>query len=201
MEAKGRPRKEAQIYVLPIVSRNEARDRGEEKYFTGTPCVHGHVAPRSTFTGACVECQREQSRVCRRSQYLANPAEFTKYRRRKAAANQVGELLRRTRSRAKTKNLEFALTKTDLCVADVCPCCGHAMSVNIELSGSGNPHPHCPTADRFDSSIGYVPGNVHVICNSCNSIKRSATEEQLRMVANWMSYVQRQRLKLAVGEI
>lgn len=36
-------------------TRTEAKATGAAYYFTGTPCKHGHIAPRKT-KGACVEC-------------------------------------------------------------------------------------------------------------------------------------------------
>ena len=36
-------------------SRSEAKALGAKYYFTGKPCVHGHIAPRKT-KGSCVEC-------------------------------------------------------------------------------------------------------------------------------------------------
>jgi 5-methylcytosine-specific restriction endonuclease McrA len=36
-------------------SRSEAKAFGAKYYFTGEPCVHGHIAPRKT-KGSCVEC-------------------------------------------------------------------------------------------------------------------------------------------------
>lgn len=39
-------------------TRSEAKDTGATHYFTGLPCVRGHIALRKT-KGACVECLRE----------------------------------------------------------------------------------------------------------------------------------------------
>ncbi len=39
-------------------TRKEAKELGATHYFTGEPCVRGHVAPRKT-KGACVECMKE----------------------------------------------------------------------------------------------------------------------------------------------
>lgn len=39
-------------------TRKEAKALGAAYYFTGEPCVRGHVAPRKT-KGACVECMKE----------------------------------------------------------------------------------------------------------------------------------------------
>lgn len=44
--------------TLEIISRKEAKARGLNKYFTGEPCVHGHIAERRTSYTMCVECDR-----------------------------------------------------------------------------------------------------------------------------------------------
>lgn len=33
-----------------------------ETYFTGKPCIHGHIAPRFKSTRICTECNRENAR-------------------------------------------------------------------------------------------------------------------------------------------
>ena len=43
-------------------ARAEARAKGEKQYFTGVPCKQGHLAPRATLTGTCVECTAIASR-------------------------------------------------------------------------------------------------------------------------------------------
>jgi len=37
-------------------SQLEAAENGDRTYFTGTACGKGHLAPRYTSTGSCVEC-------------------------------------------------------------------------------------------------------------------------------------------------
>jgi hypothetical protein len=39
-------------------SRKEAKESGAKYYFTGQPCVRGHIALRKT-KGSCVECMKE----------------------------------------------------------------------------------------------------------------------------------------------
>lgn len=39
-------------------TRAEAKATGATHYFTGKPCVRGHIAPRKT-KGCCVECMKE----------------------------------------------------------------------------------------------------------------------------------------------
>jgi hypothetical protein len=36
--------------------RNLAIEHGEKRYFTGFPCIKGHIAPRHVVNGTCVEC-------------------------------------------------------------------------------------------------------------------------------------------------
>lgn len=43
---------------MEIIERDIAKATGAIKYFTGRPCVNGHVAPRYTQSGTCSECLR-----------------------------------------------------------------------------------------------------------------------------------------------
>ncbi len=45
------------LYSGSIVSRADAKRRGEKRFFLGTPCPSGHVCERFV-TGKCVECDR-----------------------------------------------------------------------------------------------------------------------------------------------
>jgi hypothetical protein len=42
----------------PILSRQAAIESNSVRYFTGEPCVNGHVAQRYTTNGGCLECVR-----------------------------------------------------------------------------------------------------------------------------------------------
>ena len=46
----------------------EARDRGETRYSTGEPCLHGHIAERMTSNQRCVQCLKEGRRGKRRDE-------------------------------------------------------------------------------------------------------------------------------------
>jgi len=53
-------------------TRAEAKELGAKYYFTGDPCIHGHIAPRKT-KGACTECLKvewRQNAVRRREYYI-----------------------------------------------------------------------------------------------------------------------------------
>jgi len=40
-------------------TRKEALARGAVRYFTGKPCVNGHIDERTAIKGMCCQCQRE----------------------------------------------------------------------------------------------------------------------------------------------
>jgi len=38
------------------ISRDAAKDKGLKRFFTGSECIHGHVADRLVSNGNCVIC-------------------------------------------------------------------------------------------------------------------------------------------------
>ena len=50
---------------LPV-TREAAIEAGSRRYFNGDPCPAGHVGPRYTLSGGCVECQHEFNRADRK---------------------------------------------------------------------------------------------------------------------------------------
>jgi hypothetical protein len=44
-----------------IISRKEARAQGLRHYFTGKPCIHGHIAKRCVRKKRCAQCNRERT--------------------------------------------------------------------------------------------------------------------------------------------
>jgi len=45
------------------VSRQEAKERGLKRYFTGEPCQKGHIAERLTNSSHCVKCLKERDEI------------------------------------------------------------------------------------------------------------------------------------------
>lgn len=84
------------------------------------------------------------------------------------------------RKRAKEKGLEFDIEESDIHVPTHCP------YLNIELVPHvprGNKRDQCMSLDRVDNSKGYIKGNVEVISHLANSMKNSASQEQLILFA------------------
>lgn len=43
---------------MEIISRKDAKAAGLEFYFTGNPCIRGHLSKRATNNGNCIDCRR-----------------------------------------------------------------------------------------------------------------------------------------------
>ena len=72
---------------MEIIQRQEAKERGLLRYFTGKPCKHGHISERQ-IGGVCIACHSANFKV-----WLdANTAEI--YEKRKAARIERPELYR-----------------------------------------------------------------------------------------------------------
>ena len=59
---------------MEIIERAAAQAAGLKVYFTGRPCVNGHVAKRYATSGACADCIR-QSQDAIRAAYAASPGQ------------------------------------------------------------------------------------------------------------------------------
>lgn len=73
--------------------------------------------------------------------------------------------------RAKVKGWEFNITHEDVKIPKFCPYLG------IELKYLGGDS--APSLDRIDPLKGYVKGNVQVISMKANTMKSSATQDEL----------------------
>jgi DNA-directed RNA polymerase subunit RPC12/RpoP len=92
-------------------------------------------------------------------------------------------MYRRAKSRAKSKGLEFSITKEDIVIPATCPILKCPLVVHKGQSGA---FPDSPSLDRIDSSKGYTPDNIWVISQRANAMKSNATQEELKLFADWI---------------
>lgn len=170
---------------LPRIARADARAQGLSRYFTGAPCPMGHVAPRYSRNCKCVVCAADNAVACQRARKAADPAAEALRLRRQRWNDPVGALLIGTRCRAKRRGILFSISRGDLVMGKDCPCCGREFDMRHTTIRPG-PRDSSPSIDRIKAHLGYVPGNVAVICWRCNEIKRNATVDELRTVLRWM---------------
>lgn len=107
--------------------------------------------------------RREEARAQMRKNYLREKEE-----------NPVAQMLRRLRTRAKVKGLEFSLTAEDIFIPDICPILGISLKENS------------PSLDRVDNSKGYIKSNVRVVSSRANTLKRDASLEELEKIVEYM---------------
>lgn len=41
---------------MNVITRDAARAQGLKLFYTGKPCVHGHLLPRFVTSGSCTKC-------------------------------------------------------------------------------------------------------------------------------------------------
>jgi biotin operon repressor len=68
---------------------------------------------------------------------------------------------------------------------ETCP----ALGVRLNYSQNGAPRDDSPSIDRIDSSIGYEPGNVHILSLRANRIKSNGTSAELRAIADYLDLI------------
>jgi len=144
---------------------------GLPHYFSGVPCLHGHISKRPVSTRHCSMCDRER-------EYDLNHNKKYKIK-----------LLQRIKSRAKIKKMDFNLTTDDIDLSGTCPSCNADFTERVYGFAGGS----SPTVDRVDNTKGYVKENVAIICHDCNMAKSALTAngarekaERLMMVADFI---------------
>lgn len=90
------------------------------------------------------------------------------------ASNAAKYLYKYAKSRALKKGLEFTITEEDVIIPEFCPMLGYKLIV-----GSNGNNKHSPSIDRIDSSKGYTPDNIQIVCRLYNSMKWDSTREEL----------------------
>jgi hypothetical protein len=120
--------KHVDFSALPS-SRNEALKLGIDRFFTGQPCKHGHLAPRYVSTTQCAQCQLEHARTS--GGWNARPAKDEFLGRLKAIVDRRGgTLLSKEYVSARDKlsircehRHEFEVTPDNLARGRWCPVC------------------------------------------------------------------------------
>lgn len=98
------------------------------------------------------------------------------------------DMLRSARTRAVRAALPFTLTLGDvqaLYAGGQCECCGAFVRAS-RRTAAGGPTKHAATLDRVIPTLGYVPGNVALLCWTCNRRKSDSTLEQLEQLTAWI---------------
>ena len=96
-------------------------------------------------------------------------------------------MLHAARSRSKKFGIEYDIDADDIVVPDTCP----VLNIPLFIIG-GRQTANSPSLDRIDNSKGYVKGNVKVISNRANLLKKDATLKELQALCRYMESVKSQ---------
>ncbi len=103
-------------------------------------------------------------------------------------------MLTAARARANRSGVPFDLTPDDILIPEFCPILGVSLAISDRKAG-----PCSPSLDRIKPELGYVPGNIQVISNRANTLKRDATPRELLAFAEWVHKTYGQRSVAADG--
>ncbi len=152
-----------------------AKENNEEFYFTGIPCIRGHISKRKTSNGICIKCSIDIYRTRQREDYSnSENTLYTQFKTRRQAALREG--------------IPFTIEFDDLELPEFCPVFG----VKLEYSGSKQENgkqtrnPNKASIDKLIPELGYIPGNVFVVSWRANNLKSNMSIDQLEMILKYM---------------
>lgn len=90
-----------------------------------------------------------------------------------------GQKLIQIRSKCKKFNIEFDIDREDIKLPDMCP----IFHTPFDLTRKDRNN--APSVDRIDNSKGYIKGNVIVVSNKANAMKREATLQDMKRLVEF----------------
>lgn len=140
-----------------------------------------HKSTKDGLTPQCKQCMSEY-RATKRAHYKeymamrrATDNEVIKETRRKSArSHPEWRMYVAAKRRATEKGLDFNIEPSDIVIPERCPL------LNVPfINGTKGNYEFTPSLDRIDPTKGYIKGNIWVITKKANSMKNSATKEEL----------------------
>lgn len=191
--------------VRPAFSCNECK----QKYHKAYRDAHKGRPRGAKKINRTKEERRQQMRdwylknretVSKRSReyYLQNKEQFKLYSttRKQAASDnrlmwkdyRLGKMLSSAKYRAKQRCLNFNLTMDFLMsiANDNCPVDGLPMDWSVDENKKLQPMLRTPSIDKIVPSLGYVQGNVQIICWQYNSWKRNMSIHDMRTLLSYL---------------
>jgi len=127
----------------------------------------------------------KKSGAIRKQKIKSDPifkAKINKQKQESRLRNISSVLLTECKRRALKKGLEFNLTLEDIVIPNICP-----ILLQPIVQGNKDNYKFSPSIDRIDNTKGYVKDNIQIISMKANTIKNSATIEELLLFAEWIN--------------
>jgi cell division septation protein DedD len=90
-----------------VISRAQAKTLGLKTYFTGNPCLRGHIALRQTASETCTQCAKEKHKA----RYAADPTPYIARRMAAYIANPEAEREKMRGHYQKNKGVQAAKSR------------------------------------------------------------------------------------------
>lgn len=136
---------------------------------------------RKSHTGrmwCCTECWANNPGISQnnyRKQYDSTFRDLIYTQKRESRLrNFIHAMWKAAKSRAEKRGIEFNIEESDIIIPEKCPL------LNVPLVfGTKENYNYSPSLDRIDNTRGYIKGNVWVISKQANTMKSSATLQEL----------------------
>lgn len=143
-------------------------------------------ACRKQYAAAYYEANRGAVNAACREAYSSNPDPVKAQARAWAEKHPLRVMLMAARRRAKSRNVPFAITESDIEVVwpidNQCPVLGVVLERSVGKVG-----PTSPSLDALRPKLGYIPGNIRVISYRANLLKSDVTDpRELESIAKWL---------------
>lgn len=130
------------------------------------------------FSHFCEDCQKiltPWERKTIKMQKLPELREkYLKGKREEFLRSYIKHMVHNAGIRAAKKGIDFNITEKDISIPEVCP----LLEIPIVI-GTKDDYENSPSLDRIDNTKGYTKDNVWIISKKANSMKNSATPEEL----------------------
>ena len=168
-----------------------AKAQGLTRYI-GMPCIHGHDGERFVHNNGCVQCKKlAKKKTCiqakrgrpRKNELFIGPPRLKRVTFK--PETEIDRWIVRSKGNKKAK-LRKGLSIADYkaLVVTHCPLLGVELNYT-KYSGNTAPNNYA-TLDKIDPDKGYVLGNVQIVSFRANTLKNSATLEELKLIVkNW----------------
>lgn len=140
------------------------------------------IIARKSHTGrmwCCKECYDNNPGISQNNYRKKFDSNFKNLiysqKRESRLRNFVHSMWKAAKKRASERDLEFNIEESDIVIPDVCP----ILEVPLKFGTKGN-YDYSPSLDRIDNTKGYIKGNIQVISKKANTMKNSATLQELQ---------------------
>jgi hypothetical protein len=136
----------------------------------------------------CSKCHSQRSLAARKKRNVSYLAQI-RQRRTSEPLFRAYLLWHGARGRAKSRGVEFALERSDVerwVLAGVCQATGLKFDLALKRKRMG---PLSPSLDRKDPRLGYVPGNVRLVCWLYNRAKGDGTDADVMLLVEAMNAI------------